>query len=92
MLIITEILLGSRSAKTTSTLSLINPSVGIVTSSSTALLTSVAILITDEYISKLKLGYTKRRDWISFITNLCEKTLNQSMIDKKKLMIKKHEN
>ena len=83
LLIITEILIGSGSAISTSTMSLINPSIGIVLSSSTALLTSLAILITNEYISKLKLRYTKLRDWINFITILYEKTLNQSMIDKK---------
>ena len=64
-------------------MSLINPSIGIVLTSSTALLTSLAILITNEYISKLKLRYTKLRDWINFITILYEKTLNQSIIDKK---------
>ena len=83
LLIITEILIGSGSVISTSTMSLINPSIGIVLSSSTALLTSLAILITNEYISKLKLRYTKLRDWINFITFLYEKTLNQSMIDKK---------
>ena len=83
MLIITEILVGSGSAKGTSTMSLINPSIGVVITSSTALLTSLAILITNEYISKLKLRYTKLRDWINFITILYEKTLNQSMVDKK---------
>ena len=83
LLIITEILVGSGSAISTSTMSLINPSIGIVLTSSTALLTSLAILITNEYISKLKLRYTKLRDWIKFITILYEKTLNQSMIDKK---------
>ena len=83
LLIITEILVGSRSAIGTSTMSLINPSIGIVLTSSTALLTSLAILITNEYISKLKLRYTKLRDWINFITTLYEKTLIQSMIDKK---------
>ena len=83
LLIVTEILIGSGSAITTSTMSLINPSIGIVLTSSTALLTSLAILITNEYISKLKLRYTKLRDWINFITILYEKTLNQSMIDKK---------
>ena len=83
LLIITEILVGSGSAVDTSTMSLINPSIGIVLTSSTALLTSLAILITNEYISKLKLRYTKLRDWINFITILYEKTLNQSMIDKK---------
>ena len=83
LLIITEILIGSGSAISTSTMSLINPSIGIVLTSSTALLTSLAILITNEYISKLKLRYTKLRDWTNFITFLYEKTLNQSMIDKK---------
>ena len=83
LLIITEILIGSGSAISTSTMSLINPSIGIVLTSSTALLTSLAILFTNEYISKLKLRYTKLRDWINFITILFEKTLNQSMIDKK---------
>ena len=62
---------------------LINPSVGIVISSSTALLTSIAILITNEYISKLKIRYTKLRDWINVITLLYEKTLKQSKVDKK---------
>ena len=33
--------------------------------------------------SKSKLRYTKLRDWIIFITILYEKTLNQSMSDKK---------
>ena len=83
LLIVTEVLIGSGSAISTSTMSLINPSIGIVLTSSTALLTSFAILITNEYISKLKLRYTKLRDWINFITILYEKTLNQSMIDKK---------
>ena len=62
---------------------LINPSVGIIASSSTAFLSSIAILITNEYISKLKIRYTKLRDWINVITLLYEKTLKQSMIDKK---------
>ena len=76
-------MIGSGSEISTSTMSLIIPSIGIVLTSSTALLTTLAILITNEYISKLKLRYTKLRDWINFITILYEKTLNQSMIDKK---------
>ena len=76
-------MIGSGSAVSTSTMSLLNPSIGIVLTSSTALLTSLALLITNEYISKLKLRYTKLREWISFITILYEKTLTQSMIDKK---------
>ena len=58
-------------------MSLINPSIGVVLTSSTALLTSIALLITNEYISKLKLKlrFTKLRDWINFVTILYEKTL-----------------
>ena len=62
---------------------LINPGAGIIISSSTALLTSIAILITNENISKLKIRYTKLRDWINVITLLYEKTLKTSMVDKK---------
>ena len=54
LLIITELLVGSGSAIGSSTMSIFNPSTGVVLTSSTAFLTSVAILITDEYISKLK--------------------------------------
>ena len=82
LLIITEILVGSGSAIGSSAMSMINPGAGIVISSSTALLTSIAILITNEYISKLKIRYTKLRDWINVITLLYEKTLKESMIDK----------
>ena len=83
LLIITEILLGSGSAIGTSTMSLIDPSIGVVLTSSSALLTSIAILITNENISKLKVRYTELRDWINVITLLYEKTLKESMIDKK---------
>ena len=83
LLIITEILIGSGSAISSSTLGLINPGAGIIIPSSTALLTSIAILITNEFISKLKIRYTKLRGWINVITLLYEKTLKQSMADKK---------
>ena len=55
ILIITEILVGAGSAVGSSSMVLINPGAGIVNSSSTALLTSIAILITNENISKLKI-------------------------------------
>ena len=55
LLIITEKLVGTGSAVGSSTMSLINPGAGIFISSSTALLTSIAILITNEYISNLKI-------------------------------------
>ena len=58
LLIITEILVGSASAVGSSTMGLINPGAGIVISSSTALLTSIAILITNEYLSRLKIRYS----------------------------------
>ena len=83
LLIITEILVGSASAVGSSTMGLINPGAGIIILSSTALLTSIAILIANEYISKLKIRYTKLRDWINVTTLLDEKTLKQSMVDKK---------
>ena len=83
MLIITEILVGSASTDGTSTMGLINPGAGIIIPISTALLTSFAILLTNEYISKLKIGCTKLREWINVITLLYEKTLKQSMVDKK---------
>ena len=83
LLIVTEILVGSGSAIGSSAMGLINPGASIIISSSTALLTSIAILITNEYISKLKIRYTKLRDWINVITLLYEKTLKESMIDKK---------
>ena len=76
LLIITKILDGAGFAVSSSSMALINPGAGIVISSSTALLTSFAILITTEYISKLKTGFTKLRDWINVITLLYEKTLN----------------
>ena len=70
LLLITALLIGSGSAKGSSTMGLINPGAGIIISSSTALLTSIAILITREYISELKIRYTKLRDWIKVITLL----------------------
>ena len=74
--------MGTGSDVGSSTLSLISSSVGNVISSSTALLTCIATLITNENISKLKKRYTKLKDWINVMTLLNEKTLKQSMIDK----------
>ena len=62
---------------------LISPGAGIINSSSTALLTSTAILITNEYISKLQIRYTKLRDWKNVNRMLYEKTLKTSMVVKK---------
>ena len=83
MLIIIEILVGNAWTVGTSTNVLDNPGAGINISSSTALLTSIAILITNEYISKLKIRYTKLRDCINVNTLLYGKPLKQSTIEKK---------
>ena len=80
LLIITEILIGSALTIGSSTMGLINPRAGNIISSSPALLSSIAILITNDYISKLKIRYTKLRDWINITTLLNEKTLKQSMV------------
>ena len=55
LLIVTEILVGSGSVIGSPAMSIISPGPAIIISSSTALLTSIAILITNEYISKLKI-------------------------------------
>ena len=55
ILIITEILIGSASTISSSTLALLNTSAGNIDSSSRALLTSIVVLIQKEYISKLKI-------------------------------------
>ena len=60
ILSITAILTGAASTISSSTLKLWNRSACILISSSTALLTSIAILITKEHISKL--GYTNIPD------------------------------
>ena len=83
LLIFTELLVGSASAMGSSTMGLSNRGAGIIISSSTALLTSIAILITNEYMSKLKIRYTKPRDCNNVITLLNENTLKTSIVDKK---------
>ena len=81
LLNVSEIFKGGASTITTSTLSTCSPSAGIIISSSTALLNSIVILITNEYISKLKLRYFKLKDWIDIITLFCENSLNWIMVD-----------
>ena len=66
---------------------MINPSIGIVLTRSTALVTSIAILITNQYISKLKIRYNKLLDWINVNNLLHDKTSETTMVVKK--MMKK---
>ena len=83
-LIITEILIGTGLVVAWSTMAVIILGVGIVISSNTSLLTSIANSFTNEYISKVKkIRYTKLRDWINVVTLLQEKILKESMVDKK---------
>ena len=60
-----------------------NRGAGVIISSRTALLTNIAILITNEFISELRIRYTKLRDCINVTTMQYERTLKQSMVDKK---------
>ena len=62
LLMITENLVGTASTVRSSTLAILKPSAGFVISSSAALSTSVAVLIANEYISELKIPYTKIGD------------------------------
>ena len=73
----------SASKKSARIIVILNPSAGIVLSPRTALLTSLAILITNDYISKLKLRYTKLPDWKIVLPLKYEKSLKKSMVDKK---------
>ena len=57
--------------------------VGIMCAGSISFLSSISTLFTNKYFSNLKIRYTKFRDWVNVITLLYEKTLKQSMIDKK---------
>ena len=75
-------MVGSGPAIGSAAIGLINPGAGIIISSSTASLKSIVILITNEYISKLKIRYTKLRDCNNVITLLYERTLKTSMVDK----------
>ena len=79
-----QILLRSASTITSSTLSVVNPSAGVILSSNTALLASIDNLIANETVSKLTIRQTKTRDWITVISLLYEKALKEPMIDKKK--------
>ena len=90
LLKVTEKLKGSESTSCTSTMPLVNPSLGIVLTSSTALSGSIATLITNEYIPKINIRLTRLGDWINVNALLYEKTLKQSMINKKKQTPKKN--
>ena len=64
-----------------STFSIVKPGIGILIANISALITP--ILITNNYLSKLKIRYSKMPDSINVISLLYEKTLKQLMLDKK---------
>ena len=70
-----EILFEWSSTRVTSQLSVVKPNNGIAIASSSAMLTSIAILITKECVSKFKLQYAKLRDWIAVNNLLYEKAI-----------------
>ena len=58
-------------------------SIGLVCASSISVLSKTWTLISNEYFSRMRIRFTKLKDWIIEITLLYEKTLKQSMVDKK---------
>ena len=83
-----ETLLGSSSTILPFIQSIFSTTIAIPKASSSALITSKALLLTIEYISKLKNRYTKLRDWMKAITLLRGEILKKSMFDRKTLMKK----
>ena len=83
MLHISDFFIGRRFNITSSTFASLKPGAGTLTSSSTALLTSLAILITHEYISKRKITCTKVVYGKNMNTLLYEMTLKNWMMVKK---------
>ena len=79
---ITDKLIGSAWTIISSTLSILIPGVQIISSSS-ALLISIAILLTNDYISEIRTRYTKLSVWIIIITLLWRTFLKRSLTDKK---------
>ena len=60
---------------------MLNPSVAIIATSTTASFTSITILTTNEDFSKQKLRYNKRRELIKVISLFHEKSLKQTMVE-----------
>ena len=84
LMIVSEILIGVGGLSVGSglTISGIAPA-EMITATGISFLTSISTSTTNEYFSKLKIRYAKLRDWINVTTLLYERTLKESMIDKK---------
>ena len=72
-LVLSEILLGSSLIIVFSTLSFVKHSNVVSIAITSAMITSIAILVTNYYVPKLKLRYTKMKDWVNVISLLYEK-------------------
>ena len=81
LIFFSNLFLGGASAITKSTLAKLNPSAGFIISNSRAPSTSLAILITNEDISKLKKRFVILRYWINYITIRYKKILKQTKVD-----------
>ena len=78
-----ENLFASSCTIVSSNLSVFNPTFVNPIASKSALITSTATWITNEYIFKLKIRYTTLGDWINVSSLLYRRTSKQPMIDKK---------
>ena len=77
-LIVSEFLIGVSGLTVGSGLTMSGiAAVGMVTAGSTSFLSSISTLTTNESFSKLKLRYTKLRDWINVTTLLFEKNIER---------------
>ena len=79
---ISETSLMSSSTIASSTVSIVNPSLGFPIEVTSSLVTSIATSTTNEKIPKLEMRYNKGRDWTNAISLLYGKTFKQSMMDK----------
>ena len=59
---------------------------GMVAAGGISFLSSISTLITNESFSKLKIRFTKLRDWTNVTILLSKKILKESLIDKKNLL------
>ena len=82
-MIVSEILIGVSGLTVGSGLTISSLAPVGITCAGRSFLSIISTLITNEYFSRLKIRYTKLRDWINVTTLLYEKTLKGSMIDKK---------
>ena len=61
----------------------VGATIGVPIAGVSDFIVSIATVITNEYLSKRKARYTKLRDHVNMITLLYEKTLTESMMNKK---------